>query len=286
MSVVEGVQQEQPVQDSQQEQNPEQQAAEQEAIKRYKESLKTQEEIAKELPDDYEKYLEDSGDDAQDQEGELIAGKFKSQEELLKAYKELEKKLGSQQKESKEEPMSEAERDEVKDNVEKKGLDLTQFEKEFSENGELSEESYKLLEEKGFPRDQVDRYISGQMYYAESVRNKVLDMAGGEDGYKELVSWAAENMDEDFIEDYNDTLNTGDFNKIKRNIEYLKFKYSNSEQRPARRIEGESGGTGLKPFRDKNEWQRAASDRLYGKDAKYTNMVDQRYLLARRQGIL
>jgi hypothetical protein len=42
----------------------------------------------------------------------------------------------------------------------------------------------------------------------------------------------------------------------------------------------------MQPFADKNQWQLAQQNRLYGKDAKYTNMVDKRFLASRKRGIL
>jgi len=66
----------------------------------------------------------------------------------------------------------------------------------------------------------------------------------------------------------------------------MKLKYDTSAPKQTRRLEGDAGASGLQPFADKNEWQKAATNRLYGKDAKYTKMVDSRYLAARKRGIL
>lgn len=248
---------------------------EQEAIARFKESQQTQEEKEQGLPDGYN----------QDgtQKEELLAGKFTSQEELVKAYEELQKKLGQGSKEEQkpiEEPAKEVE------TPAGETFDVSSFEREYVENGSLSEDSYKALAEKGFSKQQVDQYISGQQYFSESVTNRLYDSVGGQDKYTEMVQWASENMEASFIEEYNNSLKDLDEAKISRNIEYMQLKFQSSQPKDTRRIEGDGAGGGLQPYKDKNEWQRAATNRLYGKDAKYTNLVDMRYLAARKKGIL
>jgi hypothetical protein len=92
----------------------------------------------------------------------------------------------------------------------------------------------------------------------------------------------------DIIKDYNDSVESMSQEKILRNLEYMKFKKDQSAPSEAapRRLEGTAASSGIQPYGDKNEWQRAQTNRLYGKDAKYTNMVDNRYLAARKRGIL
>ena len=77
--------------DSQGEPQRELRPEEQEAINRYRESQQTEEERGQGMPEGY-------NDDGTPQE-ELIAGKFKSQEDLLTAYQELEKKMSQKQPE-------------------------------------------------------------------------------------------------------------------------------------------------------------------------------------------
>lgn len=249
---------------------------EQEAIARFKESQQPQAEKEQGLPEGY-------NEDGTEKE-ELIAGKFKSQEDLLKAYEELQKKLGQESNpEQEEQPEAETKEVEAPDGS---TFDVTSYEQEFVDNGKLSDESYKALADKGFSREQVDQYIAGQQYFAESVNNRLYEAVGGQEQYGEMVQWASENMEADFIAEYNDAIKNLDETRIKRNLEYMQLKMQSSQPKETRRIEGDSPAGGMQPFKDKNEWQKAATNRLYGKDAKYTNLVDQRYLAARKRGIL
>lgn len=254
---------------------------EQEAISRYRQSQQSQEERNSGMPEGY-------NEDGTPKE-ELIAGKFKSQEDLLKAYQELEKKLGQPKEDA---PKAEGDNapkpeDTPKDEPAAEGtFTAAKYEKEFVENGGLSDSSYTELEAKGFTRDQVDAYIRGQQAYAQSLQNDIYNSVGGQESYVETINWASENMPPDIIKEYNDAVDSMDKDRILRTLEYMSLKRGQSAPRETRRLEGNAPASGVQPFTNKNEWQRAMTDRLYGKDAKYTNMVDQRYLAARKKGIL
>lgn len=250
---------------------------EQEAIARYKESQQSQEERESGMPEGY-------NEDGTPKE-ELIAGKFKSQEDLLTAYQELEKKLGQPKEEPKKE--EEAKPTETQEEPAADGsFNPTKFEQEFVENGSLSDDSYAELQKLGFSKEQVDAYIKGQQAYANSLQNDIYSSVGGQENYMDTINWASENMSPDIIKEYNEAVDSLDKERILRTLEYMSLKKGQSAPRETRRLEGNAPTSGVQPYANKNEWQRAMTDRLYGKDAKYTNMVDQRYLAARKKGIL
>lgn len=253
--------------------NPEEQAA----IERFRQSQLTKEERESGMPEGY-------NEDGTERE-ELIAGKFKSQEDLLKAYQELEKKLGQPKEEAPKAPEKASE--EVSDAPsEPSAIQVSKYEQEFVDNGTLSDDSYKELEKLGFNKNQVDQYIQGQQVYAENVRNSIYNSVGGQEEYSAVIQWASENLDSGLIQDYNQAVDSLDQTKILRNLEYMKMKRDQSAPQQARRLEGDSPASGIQPYSNKNEWQRDQTNRLYGKDPKYTNMVDTRYLAARKRGIL
>tara|TARA_B110000977_G_scaffold187167_1_gene253972 strand:- start:5612 stop:6448 length:837 start_codon:yes stop_codon:yes gene_type:complete len=265
-----------PEEGSGQPQLSERETIEQEAIKRYQESQMTQAEKGEGTPEGYN----DDGTEAE----ELLGGKFKSQEDLLKAYQELENKLGQPKEEA---PAVEETVEAVAEEV-TGGIEVARYEQEFVENGSLSDDSYKNLEKLGFSKNQVDQYIQGQTAYANTVRDSIHNSVGGEEQYTDIITWASGNLPPDIIKDYNDSVEAMNQDKIIRNLEYMKFKKEQSAPTDTspRRLEGTAASSGLQPYGDKNEWQRAQTNRLYGKDAKYTNMVDSRYLAARKRGIL
>ena len=253
----------------------EQQRVEQEAIARFRESQKTAEEKNQGMPEGY-------NEDGTEQE-ELLGGKFKTQDDLLKAYQELEKKIGQPKTEPAE---TKPEGEKAGDPPSEAPAGVAKYEQEFVDTGSLSEQSYADLAKMGFTKTQVDQYIQGQQFYAEAVRSEVYNSVGGQEQYVEIINWASENMSPATIKEYNDAVNAVNKDKVLSTLEYMKFKKEQAQPRETRRLEGNAPVEGVQPFTNKNDWQAAATNRLYGKDAKYTNMVDQRYLASRKRGIL
>lgn len=244
---------------------------EQEAINRYRESQKTPEERDSGMPEGYN----EDGTPKED----LIGGKFKSQDDLLKAYQELEKKM-SQPKET---PKVE---EKTKEPAATTGFSAATYEQEYAANGSLSEKSYADLESKGFSREQVDAYIKGQTHYAEAVKTNIYNSVGGQEQYVEIINWASNNMPPEIIKEYNDAVDSLDQDKVLRTLEYMALKRGSAPSSAPRKLEGDAPAAGIQPFTSKLEWQTAQSNRLYGKDPKYTNMVDQRYLASRKRGLI
>ena len=254
---------------------------EQQAIDRYRESQMPAEERSQGVPEGY-------NEDGTPQE-DLIAGKFKSQDDLVKAYEELQKKLGQPREEAEKPTEAEAPDADTKESKAEKAegtVSVAKYEQEFAENGSISDTSYTELEKLGFSRSQVDTYIQGQQAYAGSVRDQIYSSVGGQESYSELIGWVSENMDPAAIKEYNEAVDAMDQPRIMRSLEYMNLKFGQSTPRETRRLEGDSPAGGLQPYANKNEWQRDMTSRLYGKDAKFTKMVDNRYLSARRKGIL
>ena len=218
--------------------------------------------------------------------------KGKSIEEVIAMHQEAEKKIGQPPvtPPATPEPTPEPKGDDPA--PEPKADDatgFTQFTNEYAETGAISEDSYKELEAKGFPRSDVDAYIEGQKAIGASFTAKVYDLTGGEENYTELIKWAETGMDAETVSEYNEAIAGGNQAKVIRLIDHMALKYKSSNHTP-NRINGDSGaqGGGLKPFTHKGEWQQATNPRTtsYGKDAKYTKMVDDRFLLSKRKGTL
>jgi len=105
------------------------------------------------------------GTEPEIEEGEkLLAGKYKNVEELEKAYTELQSKLGKADAPS-EEDTAPVDTNEAENAVEAAGLDFASLESEYDTQGELSEDSFKKLEQAGIPRSAVDQYIAGQTLF-------------------------------------------------------------------------------------------------------------------------
>ena len=95
---------------------------------------------------------------------EKILGKFNSQEDLIKSYQELEKKLSSQkapvaeQPTKNENPLQASTKSTQPSSV---GSVFQTAEQEFNETGELSDATIASLEKSGLPKQYVDNYLKG-----------------------------------------------------------------------------------------------------------------------------
>ena len=160
-------------------------------------------------------------EDQQVEAGEKILGKFETQSDLEKAYKELESKVGQAKEDPKQDQGLEIQETAEKA-VEAAGLDMSQLEQEFADNGELSEKSYEQLESQGISKDIVNNYIEGQQARAVQIETEIKDIAGGKDGYNEMIAWAKESLSQEEISAYNRVVNGRDLDATKMAVQGLK----------------------------------------------------------------
>ncbi len=72
---------------------------------------------------------------------------------------------------------------------------------EWTEKGELSEETFVALEGAGLSRDMVKDYIAGQTAIVGNLRDAAFNVFdSGQEGYEEAANWAAENLDANEIQ--------------------------------------------------------------------------------------
>ena len=126
-------------------------------------------------------------------ESKPILGKFKTQEDLVKSYQELEKKLG------------ESKPQELKTDT-PINFDFTSAQKEFEDNGELSEDTVSALEKAGLPKSYIDNYIAGLDAVAKQFETQAYESAGGEENYKRMTDWVSNNLSESEVKQFNDNI--------------------------------------------------------------------------------
>lgn len=160
---------------------------------------------------------------------EWLPEKFKSVEDMAKAYSELEAKLGKpQEQKNTEQKPAEAQEQKVQEELQSKGLDLYEFSNEFNSNGQLSDDSYAKLEQAGYPRDIVDQFIDGQKARASLFESEVKSSAGGDKGFTEMVEWAKANLSPPEINAYNAAIDSGDIAQAKLAVAGVYQKFSSS----------------------------------------------------------
>lgn len=216
-------------------------------------------------------------------EGEtLLAGKFKTPEDLERAYKELEQKLGKPEEEGKvgSEPTPEeaakATAEEATKALEVAGLDMTKYVDEFSRTGQLSEESYKELAEKGFSKEVVDTFAQGQMASKKLMEDQVdalMNEVGGAEQFAKIQEWAINNLSEEEITAYNDAIDTGKPHIARMALNNLKAAYEGVVGKAPNLVAGKAKAPSQDVFRSNAEVVEAMRDPRYHNDPAYIEEV-------------
>ena len=204
-------------------------------------------------------------------EQELILGKFKSQEDLIKAYSELEKAQSSRQ----EKPSNEQGEGEVSEaNV---SSAIQNASDAFYENGELSEDNFRALEQSGIPREFVEAYVRGQKATMEAEAASITNSIGGQENYDAMVQWASANLPEAEVDSYDDIVSTGTTEAAKMAVKGMYARYLSENGGSSMNIaKGNTSGAAIQPFNSNAQVVEAINDRRYEIDPAYRAEVEKR----------
>ena len=158
-----------------------------------------------------------------EQEG-LLAGKYKSAEDLEQAYLSLQKKLGQQEEEvdyeSSDEGYEEDEGtdEEVSEYAPAVSLINDASEEYYANDGQLSEETVEKFSEMS-STDLVNAYLEIQannpqapqqgVEMTEGQVNSIQNAAGGEANYNRVIEWAANNLPNNQIDAFDSVVDSG-----------------------------------------------------------------------------
>jgi len=212
------------------------------------------------------------GEELMAKQEKMLAGKYKSAEDLEAAYLELQKKLGqSESTEETAEPESEYQMynddgavnydtanelygEQLGNLFKDNNIDPFEMNQYFAENGgTLSEDMYSQLGKAGLTKEVVDNYLAGvrnevgiesaEPVLSESEIKDLKNLAGGERGYDNLMEWAGQNLDQEAIKDFDDVLATGNKSAIKFAITALMGRYEDSQGRDSKIVTGKESST-------------------------------------------
>ena len=222
------------------------------------------------------------GEKLVEQQDQLLAGKYKSAQELEKAYMELQGKLGSQEKtEAEPEPQTEKPESEfipengyrddgsinydtvtetygeaVTEKLKAAGVDPWTISSQFHESGgEVTDEMVSTLTNAGFSETAVRSYFAGRAaesgYGApaeditESQINEIKQSVGGDQTYANVVNWAKSSLDQEQTNAFDEVVNTGSIAAIKLAVAGLKAQYDNANGVEGRMVTGKHQQTAV-----------------------------------------
>ena len=225
------------------------------------------------------------GENLQEAEAQLLAGKYENAQQLEKAYLELQQKLGSN------EANSDAEVDDAEDNSE-----AEEEEQEFSPQQQIIQDAWAEYEETGelnpetmeqfksmSSSELVEAYMAMQddNDYAPESRditdqelNQIVNFAGGEEQYNAVTQWAGENMAEEYIDAFDSVVDSGDPAAIQLALAGLMATYYEQNGYEGRMYTGKGAADqGAPVFRSQAEVVAAMNDPRYDTDPAYRNDV-------------
>ena len=256
------------------------------------------------------------GEKMVEEQENLLAGKYKTTEDLEKAYKELETKLGDKDKgldrdKSTEEPTDEVTEEpeiskddfynedgsvnydttekaygkQLSDIFKSNEIDPMKMTEHFVENnGTLTDEMYETLGNAGLPKSAIDQYLEGarqQMGASSEPELPVLNneevsevkaIAGGEEGYEQLMSWASENMSDEDAKNFDEIISLQNKASAKFAVKALMGQYEDAVGRDSNLIQGKKSSP-QETYRSMAEVVRDMGNPLYETDESYRDDV-------------
>ena len=254
------------------------------------------------------------GEKMVEEQEQLLAGKYKTTQDLEKAYKELEGKLGKQNEKDTLEPLSDTEEttdtntiseddfyaedgsvnyetanqvygEQISNLFQENNIDPFEMNKHFVENeGTLSDEMYETLGKAGLNKSLVDSYLEGvrnKVGIEQSVQPNVLSdaevaevhsIAGGKDGYEQLMSWASDNLSDADAKNFDDVIATANKPAVTFAVKALMGQYEDAIGRDSNLIQGKKSAP-AETYRSMAEVVRDMNNPLYDNDEAYRDDV-------------
>ena len=224
------------------------------------------------------------------EEQSQYAGKFKSAEELEKAYLELQKKLGqkepddSSSTEETESDESETEEQKTESPVAKRVSFLKEASEEYySNDNQLKPETIEKLKE--MPSEElIEAYLELQKNnpivqaqpLSEDAAKEIVSSVGGQEAYNDTLAWAADNLKPEEVAAYDNVINSGNKDAIFFAVQALNQRYKDSVGFEGQQVSGRAPKSTVKGFRSNAELASAISDRRYRTDPAYRYDVEQK----------
>ena len=225
------------------------------------------------------------------QEHSQYAGKFKSAEDLEKAYLELQKKLGQKDEGVEDDSTSDSapdsapdEEEEVQSPVSKRVDFLKEASDEYySNDNELKPETIQKLKEMP-SEDLIEAYMEWQkgnptvqsQPLSDEAAKDIVASVGGQESYNDTLAWAADNLKPEEVAAYDNVVNSGNKDAIFFAVQALNQRYKDSVGFEGQQVSGKAPKSTVKGFRSNAELASAISDKQYRNDPAYRFDVEQK----------
>ena len=212
------------------------------------------------------------GEQMQEAQDNLLAGKYKNAEELEKGYLELQQKLNTKQEEPAQEEEEEAATEEVETNI------LDQLWEEAGTEEGYTQESLDKLRKMSVDelaqmhleyRDSVTKEQPQNRDFTEADIKELKGIVGGEKNYANMMQWAQGALNEQEIKMFDAVMAKGDPLGAFFAVRALGYAYNDAVGYDGKMIQGKAPRQSNDQFRSQQEVVRAMADPRYDEDPAY-----------------
>ena len=215
------------------------------------------------------------GEEMEQQQESMLAGKYKNAEELEAAYIELQKKLGAPKDSEETEETTESEEE-----SEETSTDSSLFDRLYEESkGEFSEETLKQIAE-AKPQDLAKMYLDyrynntqEKSTISEADAGSLKNSVGGEESYSKMLEWATDNLSEQEISMYDSVMDAGNAGAAYFAMQALSYRYKDSVGVEGNLLQGKAAANNTRGFKSQAEVVTAMQDPRYDRDPAYRQEV-------------
>ena len=214
------------------------------------------------------------GEQMQEAQDNLLAGKYKNAEELEKGYLELQQKLNS-----KEEPAQEEQEEQAEKEAEVESTILDQlWDEATSESGEFTQETLDELgqmnvEELAQMHLEYRNSVQGQQPegkdFSEADIKELKGIVGGEQNYSNMIDWAQKSLNEQEVKMFDAVMERGDLLAAFFAVRSLAYAYNDAIGYDGNMVQGKAPRQSNDQFRSQQEVVRAIADPRYEEDPAY-----------------
>jgi len=213
------------------------------------------------------------GEQMQEAQDNLLAGKYKNAEELEKGYLELQQKLSSNQ------PAEEAEPEQTEESAEPSILDRIWEEstsrEEFSP--ELTEEISKMssteLANMYLDYRQANEGAEPARDFSQEEIQQLQGVVGGKENYTNMIDWAQKSLNETEVNMFDAVMAKGDPLAAFFAVRSLAYAYNDAVGYDGNVVQGKAPKQNTDQFRSQQELITAMSDPRYENDPAYRQDV-------------
>ena len=209
------------------------------------------------------------GEQMQEAQDNLLAGKYKNAEELEKGYLELQQKLSSNQPAEKAEPEQTEESAEptILDRIWEESTSQEEFSPELTE--EISKMSSTELANMYLDYRQANEGAEPARDFSQDEIQQLQGVVGGQENYTNMIDWAQKSLNETEVNMFDAVMAKGDPLAAFFAVRSLAYAYNDAVGYDGNVVQGKAPKQNTDQFRSHQELIQAMSDSRYENDPAY-----------------